>query len=30
MIPGAAHAMAIYYDIRDELLGFLRKVLGVA
>jgi hypothetical protein len=30
MIPGAAHAMAIYFDIRDDLLDFLRLVLGVA
>lgn len=30
LVPGAAHAMAIYYDVRDELVGFLRKVLGVA
>ena len=24
------HAMAIYFDIRDELVSFLRKSLGVA
>jgi len=30
MIPGASHAMAIYFDIRDDLLDFLRLVLGVA
>jgi len=30
MIRGAAHAMAIYFDIRDDLLDFLRLVLGVA
>jgi pimeloyl-ACP methyl ester carboxylesterase len=29
LVPGTAHAMAIYYDIRDELVSFLRKVLGV-
>jgi dipeptidyl aminopeptidase/acylaminoacyl peptidase len=27
---GTAHAMAIYFDIRDELVNFLRKSLGVA
>ena len=30
LVPGAAHAVAIDFDIRDELLDFLRKVLGVA
>jgi dienelactone hydrolase len=30
LVPGAAHAMAIYFDIRDELLDFLRKALSVA
>jgi hypothetical protein len=25
-----AHAMAIYFDIRHELVSFLRKSLGVA
>ena len=30
LVPGAAHAMAIYYDVRDELVSFLRRVLGVA
>jgi dienelactone hydrolase len=30
LVPGAAHAMAIYYDVRDELLSFLRTALGVA
>jgi hypothetical protein len=30
LVPGTAHAMAIYYDVRDELLSFLRKALGVA
>jgi dienelactone hydrolase len=29
LIAGSAHAMAIYFDIRDELLRFLRKSLGV-
>jgi pimeloyl-ACP methyl ester carboxylesterase len=29
IIPGAAHAMAIYFDIRDELLRFLRQSLGM-
>jgi dienelactone hydrolase len=28
--PGAAHAMAIYFDVRDELLDFLRRSLSVA
>jgi hypothetical protein len=26
---GAAHAMAIYFDVRDELLRFLRQSLDV-
>lgn len=30
VVPGSAHAMAIYFDVRDELLAFLRKALGVA
>ena len=30
LVPGMAHAMAIYFDIRDELVRCLRKVLGVA
>jgi pimeloyl-ACP methyl ester carboxylesterase len=30
LVPGTAHAMAIYFDIRDELVSFLRKSLGVA
>jgi len=30
LIPGAAHAMATCFDIRDELLDFLCKDLGVA
>jgi pimeloyl-ACP methyl ester carboxylesterase len=30
LVPGAGHAMAIFYDIRDELLSFLRKALAVA
>jgi pimeloyl-ACP methyl ester carboxylesterase len=25
--PGAGHAMAIYFDLRDELLEFLRTAL---
>jgi dienelactone hydrolase len=29
IVPGAAHAMAIYYDVRDELLQFLRQSLGL-
>ena len=28
IVPGAAHAMAIYYDVRDEALAFVRKVIG--
>ncbi len=28
LVPGAGHAMAIYYEIREELLGFLRTALG--
>jgi hypothetical protein len=30
LVPGAAHAMAIYYDVRDELLSLLRRPLGAA
>lgn len=29
IVPGAAHGMAIYFDVRDELLRFLRHSLGV-
>ena len=29
VIPGAAHAMAIYFDVRDELLRFLHQALGI-
>ncbi|MFL5474667.1 MAG: hypothetical protein ACJ8A6_03135, partial [Gemmatimonadales bacterium] len=29
LIPGSAHAMAIYFDVRDELLRFLLPVLGI-
>jgi dienelactone hydrolase len=29
VIPGSAHAMAIYFDVRDELLRFLHQALGV-
>jgi pimeloyl-ACP methyl ester carboxylesterase len=29
LVPGSAHAMAIYFDVRDELLRFLRRALGV-
>ena len=28
LVPGSAHAMAIYFDVRDELLRFLRRALG--
>lgn len=30
LVPGSGHAMAIYFDVRDELLAFLRKSLSVA
>ena len=30
LVPGAAHAMAIYFDVREELVDFLRKALSVA
>ena len=30
LVPGTGHAMAIYFDVRDELVAFLRKILGVA
>lgn len=29
IVPGSAHAMAIYFEVRDELLQFLRQSLGV-
>jgi pimeloyl-ACP methyl ester carboxylesterase len=29
LVPGSAHAMAIYYDVRDELLRFLLPALGI-
>jgi pimeloyl-ACP methyl ester carboxylesterase len=29
LIPGSAHAMAIYFEVRDELLRFLKQALGV-
>jgi pimeloyl-ACP methyl ester carboxylesterase len=29
VIPGSAHAMAIYFDVRNELLRFLHQSLGV-
>jgi dienelactone hydrolase len=29
LIPGSAHAMAIYFDVRDELLRFLLTGLGL-
>ncbi len=29
IVPGSAHAMAIYFDVRDDLLRFLRQSLGV-
>lgn len=28
LVPGAAHAMAIYFDVRDELVAFLRARLA--
>ena len=30
IVPGAGHAMAIYFDVRDELLEFLRTALAPA
>jgi pimeloyl-ACP methyl ester carboxylesterase len=29
VIPGSAHAMAIYFDVRDELLRFIHQSLSV-
>lgn len=29
LVPGADHAMAIYYDVREDVLGFARKALRV-
>ena len=29
IVPGSAHAMAIYFDVRDELLRFLHQSLGL-
>ncbi len=28
VVPGSAHAMAIFYDVRPEVLAFLRRTLG--
>jgi pimeloyl-ACP methyl ester carboxylesterase len=28
IVPGAEHAMAIYYDVRDDVRRFIRQVLG--
>jgi alpha-beta hydrolase superfamily lysophospholipase len=29
LVPGSAHAMAIYFEVRDELLRFLQQSLGI-
>jgi pimeloyl-ACP methyl ester carboxylesterase len=29
LVPGADHAMALYYDVRDDVLGFARRVMRV-
>jgi hypothetical protein len=29
LVPGSAHAMAIYFDVREDLLRFLLPALGV-
>lgn len=29
LVPGSGHAMAIYYDVRDNVLAFVRAALGV-
>lgn len=29
LVPGTAHAMAIYYDVRETVLAFVRKRLGL-
>jgi dienelactone hydrolase len=29
LVPGSAHAMAIYFEVRNDLLRFLQKALGV-
>ena len=29
LVPGADHAMAIYYEVRDEILAFVRRVMRV-
>jgi dienelactone hydrolase len=28
LVPGSAHAMAVYYDVREEVLEFVRKALS--
>jgi dienelactone hydrolase len=28
IVPGTAHGMAIYYDVRDEVLAFVRRATG--
>jgi dienelactone hydrolase len=30
LVPGEGHAMAVYFDVRTDLLHFLRTTLGVA
>ena len=30
LVPGTAHAMASYFDVRDELVPFLRRASSVA
>jgi hypothetical protein len=29
LVAGSAHAMAIYFDVRDELLRFLQRALAL-
>lgn len=29
IVPGTGHAMAIYYEVRTEVLGFIRRALGL-
>jgi hypothetical protein len=28
LVPGSGHAMAIYFDVRDDLIGFFREALA--
>ena len=29
VVPGSAHGMAIYYDVRDDVLSFVKQALSL-